>query len=144
MKAETWDHRYDDILYLPHPVSQVHPAMPLQERAAQFASFKALTGFEDEIDEQGRFTEAAAELDESRRDELDARLNLLLSWGDASPEVEFTWFCPDDKKAGGKYCSAQGRLIRIDPISHMIFLSSGDHIPVGCLFDIRGAVFAEP
>lgn len=44
-------HRYDDILLLPHHVSKKHPRMPAQERAAQFLSYRALSGFEDRIRE---------------------------------------------------------------------------------------------
>ena len=42
---------YDDIINLPHPVSKHHPQMPLRERAAQFAPFAALTGYEESIKE---------------------------------------------------------------------------------------------
>ncbi len=38
---------FDDILTLPHPTSATHPRMALQDRAAQFSPFAALTGFED-------------------------------------------------------------------------------------------------
>ena len=41
---------YDDIIHLPHPTSKRHPQMPLLDRAAQFAPFAALTGFDDSID----------------------------------------------------------------------------------------------
>ena len=37
-------HRYDDIINLPHPISASHSQMPLNDRAAQFAPFAALTG----------------------------------------------------------------------------------------------------
>mgnify|MGYP007069852580 CR=1 FL=1 len=40
---------YDDIIGLPHHVSARHKPMPLQDRAAQFAPFAALRGFDDEI-----------------------------------------------------------------------------------------------
>ena len=40
---------YDDIIHLSHPVSSVHPPMPLSERAAQFAPFAALNGFDEAI-----------------------------------------------------------------------------------------------
>lgn len=40
---------YDDIINLPHHVSTVHPQMDMLSRAAQFASFNALSGFEEAI-----------------------------------------------------------------------------------------------
>ena len=42
---------YDDIIHLPHHVSQNHPQMPMLDRAAQFASFAALTGYEAAVGE---------------------------------------------------------------------------------------------
>ena len=41
---------YDAIIGLEHPVSKRHRPMPMAERAAQFAPFAALRGFDDEID----------------------------------------------------------------------------------------------
>lgn len=35
---------YDDIITLPHHVSQRHPPMSLRDRAGQFTPFSALTG----------------------------------------------------------------------------------------------------
>ncbi|MBR2114098.1 MAG: hypothetical protein IJ929_05455 [Prevotella sp.] len=40
---------YDDIINLPHHVSKRHPQMSMWNRAAQFAPFAALTGYEDAI-----------------------------------------------------------------------------------------------
>lgn len=48
---------YEDILHLPHHVSQEHPHMPAQDRAAQFSPFAALTGYEGAIREAARRTE---------------------------------------------------------------------------------------
>ena len=42
---------YDDIIGLPHPVSKRHKPMPLEERAAQFAPFAALKGYEEVLDD---------------------------------------------------------------------------------------------
>ena len=42
-------HDYDDIINLPHHVSKHHPQMSMWNRAAQFAPFAALTGYEDTI-----------------------------------------------------------------------------------------------
>lgn len=41
--------KYDDIIHLPHHVSDTHPQMPLIDRAAQFAPFAALTGHTEAI-----------------------------------------------------------------------------------------------
>ena len=43
---------YDDIIYLPHHVSRNHPQMPMLDRAAQFAPFAALTGYEAAVGEK--------------------------------------------------------------------------------------------
>ena len=47
-----FEHRYDDLLELPRPEPDPkrHPRMPRQERAAQFAPFAALTGFDGVIE----------------------------------------------------------------------------------------------
>ncbi len=40
---------YDDIINLPHYEPKHHPRMSMWNRAAQFAPFAALTGYEDAI-----------------------------------------------------------------------------------------------
>ncbi len=53
---------YEDIINLPHHVSRIHPHMTLEERAAQFSPFAALTGYEAAIDKTRR--RAQQELEE--------------------------------------------------------------------------------
>lgn len=45
---------YEDIINLPHHVSEKRRHMSVHDRAAQFAPFAALTGFEEEIEEAAR------------------------------------------------------------------------------------------
>ena len=52
---------YDDIIDLPHPVSKRHPPMPMLNRAAQFAPFAALTGYEAAVEETAQKAEIEAE-----------------------------------------------------------------------------------
>ena len=47
---------YDDIIRLTHHVSQNHPQMPMLDRAAQFAPFAALTGYEAALGETARLS----------------------------------------------------------------------------------------
>ena len=49
---------YEDIIGLEHPTSQRHPRMARQERAAQFAPFAALKGYEEVIDQNRQKNEA--------------------------------------------------------------------------------------
>ena len=45
------EHKYDDIINMPHPVSKKHPQMAAIDRAAQFSPFAALTGYEKTLEE---------------------------------------------------------------------------------------------
>lgn len=48
---------YDDIIDLPRPVSKKHPPMDIMDRAAQFAPFAALTGYDEAVRETARRVE---------------------------------------------------------------------------------------
>lgn len=49
--------KYGDILELAPPEVSSHPRMSIQDRAAQFAPFAALTGHKEAIDETSRLME---------------------------------------------------------------------------------------
>ena len=122
-------HRYDDILGLPHHVSEVHPRMTRHDRAAQFAPFAALTGLDAAMGETARRTEQRIVLDENALEELDLRLREL----ERRPEetgVSVTYFRPDEKKAGGAYLTAEGTIRRIDGVRRLLILSEGTKIPL--------------
>ncbi len=55
---------YEDIIHLPHHVSPTRPQMPLQDRAAQFSPFAALTGHDEAIQETARLMEYRVEFEE--------------------------------------------------------------------------------
>ena len=59
------EHKYDDIIHLPHPVSKKHPQMPMIDRAAQFSPFAALTGHTDAIKETERLAIERITLEEA-------------------------------------------------------------------------------
>ncbi len=42
---------YDDIIGLPHYISPTRARMPMEKRAAQFAPFAALSGYDEAISE---------------------------------------------------------------------------------------------
>lgn len=52
---------YDDIIDLPHHQSSRHPRMSMLQRAAQFASFAALSGHDEAISQTARTNAASYE-----------------------------------------------------------------------------------
>ena len=118
---------YQDIFDHEHHVSAKHPQMPRLSRAAQFAPFAALTGYDDLIRESARETEALHSLDESEIEIINDTLVFLLRQEEA-PEASFTCFVPDAKKAGGRYVTVTGRVSRYDAYENSITLESGDVI----------------
>ena len=121
---------YDNIIDLPHPTSKKHPRMSMEERAAQFAPFAALTGFGGVIRETGRLTDRRVELGESDRAELERTLNFLDSQEEEHPAVQVAYFLPDARKEGGAYVTVTGRLKRIDQTKGMLLLQEGTQIPI--------------
>lgn len=129
-RTKEWDHRYDDILELPHPVSSRHAPMSLTDRAAQFSPFAALTGFGAAIDETGRLTDVRIEISEEERERLNRKLLYLHQLRNSCPEITATYFLPDEKKEGGAYIRVTGKLQKVDRLSQRIFLSDGRQIPM--------------
>ena len=119
---------YDDIINLPRPVSKKHAPMPLAKRAAQFLPFAALTGFEGEIEEAARLTEAAPELGE--------QLSLLRERLSEQPEVTITRFVPDEKKTGGRYETLTGRARRLDEPNRTLFLADGTRVDIDTIVEL--------
>jgi len=122
-------HRYDDIIELPHHVSDRHPQMPLSDRAAQFSPFAALTGYDAAVEETARWTEEKRELTEEQKLILSARLRELQGAIRSAPAVTVLFFVPDARKAGGSYQTLQGRVKKIDEYSGLLELTDGTLIP---------------
>lgn len=56
---------YEDIIDHPHHVSKTRPRMSMQDRAAQFSPFAALTGYDEAISETvSRLEEDARKMEE--------------------------------------------------------------------------------
>lgn len=134
---------YDDIINLPHPTSKRHPRMPIRDRAAIFSPFAALSGHGAAIAETARLTEQRIELDEDTRAELDRRQAILLEHIGEQPEVTITWFQPDEKKAGGAYLTATGRLKKFREVERTLLLADGTEIPLEDVVALESNIFQE-
>ena len=134
--------RYADMLELPHHVSKTRARMSLHDRAAQFSPFAALTGHEDAIAEAARLTELQAELDETRKELLNAKLQHLLLYKHLHPEVAVTWFADDARKAGGAYLHTCGKLRKYDESSNELTVED-QKIPVDRIYNIESKLLNE-
>ncbi len=137
--------KYEDIIYLPRPVSGRHPQMPLQDRAAQFAPFAALTGHDEAVRETARLTDSYIELEEGQRERLDQRLSLLIQAlrenPGQEPVITVTYFKPDEKKDGGAYVPVWGRVKKVDGYRREIVLKDGTSLPMDDIIAMEGDVF---
>ncbi len=135
------DHKYDDIINLPHHVSKIHIQMPVGNRAAQFAPFAALTGHGEAIRETARLTEDKIEPDEYEREILDRKLSVLRKHIGEKCVIRITHFQPDMKKQGGKYIMTVGSVKRIDEFRKCIVMADGTEILTDNILDISGDVY---
>ena len=131
---------YEDIINLPHHISKKHRPMPREARAAQFAPFAALTGYESDVNEAARYTGKRRELGEYETERLNRRINEIRDGIHGNTEVIITYFKPDEKKAGGEYLNIGGRVRKIDDYGRTLTLTSGASIP---LDDISEIVFKD-
>ena len=132
---------YDDIINLPHPTSKRHPRMPIRDRAAIFSPFAALSGHGAAIAETARLTDRRMELDEDTRAELDSKQAVLLEHIDEQPEITVTWFQPDEKKDGGAYLTATGRLKKLRELERLLVLADGTEIPLEDVVALESGIF---
>ena len=128
---------YRELLHLPHHRSQTHAPMPRRDRAAQFAPFAALTGFDAQLRETKRQTQAQAEPNEDALQELDQSLHTLFACVHTQPAVQVRWFVPDAKKSGGAYKTAAGRVLQLDRNQSLLVLDSGPVIALGAIAELR-------
>ncbi len=132
---------YDDIIHLPHHVSKTRPQMSMEDRAAQFSPFAALTGYDAAILETGRLTEDKLELGEGTQAILDRKQRYLAEIIDTKPEITVTYFVLDEKKSGGAYSTVTGFLKRIDEYERVLMLTDGRKIQLDAIFDIESDEF---
>lgn len=132
---------YDNIINLPHHVSATRPRMTAINRAAQFSSFAALTGYETAIKETARLTDERIELDEYTKEILNDRLQILSDQLKEHPEIVITYFMPDTKKDGGAYITTTGTVKKIDIYERVVIMSDGTAIPIDEIIRIEGQMF---
>ena len=115
---------YADIIDLPHWQSPIRAHMSLYDRAAQFAPFSALTGYDDMIHEEARSVDNKIELNDEALAVLNRKLGIisdLIAEG-TKPLVSITYFIPDPLKPGGRYETITEKIRKVDAVEQAVVL----------------------
>lgn len=132
---QTHNHeKYADIIDLPYQKSVKRPRMPVEDRAAQFSPFAALTGYEDAVKETARLTDERIELDEYSKEELNRKLNEIKD--NLAKQVSITYFVPDERKEGGAYITVSGCVKKFKEQIMLIIMEDGTEIPISEIIEI--------
>lgn len=128
--------QYDSIIDLPHHESKNHKRMPFLDRAAQFAPFAALTGYEESIIETARITDQKIELSKEDLELLSYKLNYLKETK-FKEEIEAIYFIFDEKKEGGHYKTYKGKVRRLDEANRILYFEDQTKLSLDLIVDIK-------
>ena len=131
--------KYERIVGLPHKQSSTRKHMSLHDRAAQFAPFAALTGYESSIQEKSRLTTQRLEIDEYEIEQLNYKLQIIAEHlGDM--KVAITYFVPDALKSGGVYITKSGMVKQIDEYTKTVIMTDKTTIPIDEIINIEEVI----
>ena len=128
--------RYDDIINLPHHISPTRKQMSMHDRAAQFAPFAALVGYDDAVAETARLTESRPELDEQEQRAINERLAFIADHIHEQPEIRIKYFVPDERKSGGAIVEVSGKTYRISNADATIVMTDVCKIRLSDIIDL--------
>ena len=131
--------KYEDIIDLPHPEQKKHQRMTLENRAAQFSPFAALTGHNEAIKETERLTDRKIELEEDAIADINRTLIWIKDNINNKPEVVVTYFVPDYRKTGGKYITSTVNIVKVDELNNCIITSDYTKIAIHNILEIISA-----
>ncbi len=128
---------YQDILNSYHYELRYHPKMSKQNRAAQFAPFAALTGYEEAVKETARTTTKKKQLTEDELEQLNYQLQEIEKELEKKPVIKITYFEKDKRKIGGKYLEYIGKIKKIDSIKKEIIFFENKKIIIKNIIKIE-------
>ena len=126
---ETVLEKYGDIINAARPDDPSRRKASANSRAAQFLPFAALTGFDDEIAEEGRLTEKRIELSDEQKEQIDRTIRRAAETIQELPEVTAVIFAEDPLKEGGAYVTMHGRLKKIDSARGELVFTDKTRLP---------------
>ncbi len=134
-------HEYDDIIDAERPIFTNRKAMPIRDRAAQFSSFAALSGYSDAVNEEERLTEKKREPDDERALRINDRLRSVIEHIDDDLEIKLTYFEADKRKSGGAYLVHTGVVRSFNEYERKLIFKDGKIISIDDIYEIEGKYF---
>lgn len=113
--------------------------MSNHDRAAQFAPFAALTGYEQLIKETARHVDKKILLTNDKKEEISNKLNYIFN-NKITCVLRITYFVKDKKKEGGKYVTEEFENIKIDANQRVIIIDR-KRINIDDIFEIESDIF---
>ena len=135
--------KYKDIINLPHHVSQNHKPMDKINRAAQFAPFAALVGYEEAIKEKERTVDKKIILTNEEKEKISNILSYINLNIKNEIKVSITYFIKDKVKDGGSYSIKEGIIRRIDEVNKEVIFKDKTKIKINDIYEINGELDIE-
>ncbi len=110
--------------------------MSMRNRAAQFAPFAALTGYDDIIEETARLTDSEISIAQDSVDRINDCVRVISENIFRRPLVTVKYFVPDGKKSGGKYVTAQKSIKKVDSAQGALITDELEIIPIAAIAEI--------
>ncbi len=119
--------------------------MPRESRAAQFAPFAALTGYDASVKEEARLTGKKLTLTEEQEKLLNNKMAYLTDKTAEHPKVKVTYFLADERKSGGEYVTIEGTFYATDETGGTLILSDSPldkiKIPLPDILNVESDIF---
>lgn len=128
--------KYQSIINYEYKGSSNRKKMSLNDRAAQFAPFAALTGYGESIIEESRLTVDQHSLSEDMQEELNLKL-LYIKETKTKEEIQITYYIPDQRKQGGSYKITTKEIKKIDLYNNQIIFIDETKINIDTIIDIK-------
>lgn len=134
--------RYSDIIDLPHHQSVRRPQMSVYNRAAQFAPFAALVGYDEIVQDTAdyRLLDQRIILSEDEKAILDRKLQILLENIDLQSEFTLVYYDDQANKIGGSYVMHSGRMKTIEECPPAIIFMDGKKVRIEDIVKINSDI----
>ena len=135
--------RYSDIIDLPHHQSVYRPHMTVYNRAAQFAPFAALVGYDQMVQDTADILllDQRVLLSEDQKGILDEKLKILQEHLSEMPEIHIIYFDENSNELGGGYISCFGAIKKVEYYPDRIVMADKKEILVSDILEMDGEVF---